>query len=212
MIFLIIGFSLLQAKISRLCGGGRPKLPLGLDQHLNSIPFGLAGFFLGSNLLESVIMCLVSYLFALLGKRLGHGQYYDLATFKDRIISPEKIDFIVRLFYGVDPLTKKVGAQTSYERDFFGLSLTGLVCSLGIAGCTILSGLYWWTIILVLTNTAKGLCYHLCLKYENEARWIMSNIFFIKFDDPKGHTEPSEYLTGFIQGLSIYGLLFSIIF
>jgi len=201
IIFLTLGFSLLFAKLSRMAGGGAPKLPLGLDQWIYAIPYGVAAGFVGT-----YIEIFVSFALAFLGKRLGHGQYFDLGMWT-RTTTAEKIDFIVRIFYGKDINTIQDNVAGNPKRDLFGLSLTGLVVGLGLGITLIINGAILFGILVLLAATAKGYAYYICKHHEITVRKVLSAIG-IKFDEEHGHTEPAEWVTGFIGGLPVFAFIF----
>jgi len=185
-ISIVIISSLAYAWLSRMCGGAPPKLPLGLDQWLYAIPYGVVGFLTGG-----YIWAAVAYATAFIGKRTGHGQYFDLGLNK---IPPgdnvEKVDFIVRLLYGKDE-------GGNFWRDLFGLTLTGVLVSIGAGVGLIFNSHYILGAVILLTGAAKGLAYVIGHK--------LPTIPIPWFDEA---TAVGELLTGLFAGL---GLAFTII-
>lgn len=220
-VILGLAMSWLLGKVSRMAGGGAPKLPLGLDQWIYAIPYGLAGILASIHVKQSIdvfglidlplwgLFGLISYLIAFLGKRLGHGTYFDLATSLKKII-PERIDFLVRPFFGKDPNSVAAGVPGDRDRDLFGLTLTGLVVGLGLIGVLLYVGQPLWALVIGITTAAKGPLYLLSLKHNATVRKVLSKIG-IHMDDPKGHTEPGEWLTGIVGGLGVFSLIFFLI-
>lgn len=214
---LTLALSWLQGKVSRMAGGGAPKLPYGLDQWIYALPYGVAGLIASMHLeqvvdvfgyfdIHAMYVCgLISYGLAFLGKRLGHGQYFDLATYPFRVVA-EKIDFLVRLVFGKDPNTQSDNTPGDRDRDLFGLSLTGLVVGLGLAGVMYYVGSSIWATAILITTAAKGPLYLLSLKQNSIVRKVLGKIG-ISFDDDRGHTEPGEWLTGIVGGLGVWSFI-----
>lgn len=122
----MIGFIIaagLGGWLSRMCGGGKPQLPFGLEQWLYALPYGTVFLF--------NIWGIPAYLAAVAGKRTGHGQYMLLGYgARQPVANDEKLDVIVRFFFGVD-------RGGNYWRCVFGLGVTGLAVTLlpGILFC-----------------------------------------------------------------------------
>lgn len=182
MIFLAIIFVIaaacIGAFISRMCGGGKPDLKYGLDQFIYAVPFFLI------NLPAGVFLALVSYGFAVLGKRTGHGQYLSVGGPRQPPLLDEKLDGIVRFFMGPD-------RGYSVKRDVVGMVVTGLALTLvpGLIHCfteSVVNGL-----LIILSGAAKGGVYYLGrYLHNNVSREIEINVV-------------GEYGIGAIQ----YGLL-----
>ena len=113
---MTIIMALLGGWISRMCGGGWPKLKWGLDQWLYALPYGLV--FLPFAPLASAL----AFVGAFLGKRTGHGQYHGRAGKVVAKDEQERLDFIVRFFFGED--------TGQYWRKQFGLAVTGVAVTL----------------------------------------------------------------------------------
>lgn len=207
---LILSYS--YGKLSRMAGGGKPSLPFGLDAWLWGVPFGIAGSLTDNGLSywifgEPFIGFIIAYCIAVLGKRLGHGQYFDLKTFVGRIIEPEKIDFIVKLFFGRDPQTKYPNKTPSMLRELFGLFLKGVIGVLGLAILLFLEGSLILTILAVIIGgLSMSLTYYIPRKFEKTNRKFLEKIG-VKFDEPKGHTEPAEWNRGIFTGIFIFSLI-----
>ena len=100
--------------ISRMCGGGKPHLPLGLEQFLYALPYGVV-------LYQYPVLAVISYGLAVVGKRMGHGQYIHLGfTGRQIFANDEQVDGVIRFFFGVD-------RGGNYWRCVAGLALTGLI-------------------------------------------------------------------------------------
>lgn len=123
-ILIILCAAIVGAIVSRMCGGGKPKLPYGLDQWIYAIPYAVFQV--------HWLWAVLSYGGAVLGKRTGHGQYFSLAAPRGNPENDEKFDFIVRLFFGHDE-----DGPRRYWRNFFGMTLSGLwpvlIATLGLA-------------------------------------------------------------------------------
>lgn len=133
MILLLILLTLLFAWVSRMCGGGWPSLPWGLDQWVYALPYGL--FSLWACLQSSMSLLLILLLFSLAyfgafaAKRTGHGQYIDLGSWVRKIVG-ERLDFILDWFFDEDPNEVADNVKGSYWRDVAGQALTGFAVSL----------------------------------------------------------------------------------
>lgn len=163
--------------LSRIHGGGKPNLPLGLETWLISLwigvlaylvvdPVGLWGW--GSIFITSAL--------AFLGLRTGHGQYMTMPPmmYLREISTPEKIDPFVSLFFGKDPkLTSTYksgrvlpaiyayGETKAYWRNVFGMSITGLIVTLGLAINLLLHGHPFLGILAALAGAGKSIPYML---------------------------------------------------
>jgi hypothetical protein len=121
--------------------------------------------------------------------RTGHGQYMDMGTWK-KIIKPERIDFLVEIFFGPDPNEFEEG-KGNYWRDFFGLSLQGFLGVLPTSIILICFGNIFACIPLLICGTLKGVAYALSKN--------------ITID-----TEKAEGLRGIFLGLG-YGLTIALL-
>lgn len=179
MIFLIVIFFLqnlvLGAILGRMDGGGPPKTPEWLERSLIMAYFVLAcmpyaGWF---SLLAGV---------GAFGIATGHGSYFLART----IIAtePERLDFIVRLFFGEDPRSaykfehlrgnehysltdtaaidadmKQYGMTKLYWRGAFGMFVTGTLVGLpGVLLC-LYFGAWLPALLLSLTGVVKAAAY-----------------------------------------------------
>lgn len=154
-----------------MCGGGKPKLPFGLDQWVYALPYGLclATF--------SPIGAILSYIAAVGGKRTGHGQYHGRAGYVAPLEEQEQLDFIVKWFFGPD--------TGGYWRKQFGLAITGMAVTLV---CGIAYGIEFDALrgaAIAFSGASKVLAYML-------AYFIYDKIGFRKFKA----TEMGEFFTG----------------
>lgn len=196
VVVAIVG-ALLFGYLSRAIGANKgdliPTWMNPLKDWLYAIPYGVVGYSMGA------IGATLGYAGAFLAKRTGHGQYLDLGTWFG-IIKAEKLDFVIRWFYGEDKNVTQKG-QGDYWRDFTGLVVTGLATSLlsGIVVCLSTS----WTLgfLIILGGAMKGPAYAIGWKYHGY-------VHKEHFSEP---TEIGEFLTGFFAGLPLFytiGILF----
>lgn len=188
-----------------MCGGGLPKLPLGLDQWLYAIPYGVLGFLALLPLIGPIgtpypwwiwIGPILSYMGAFLGKRTGHGQWMDLGSFTG-IIKPERLDFINRLFFGRD-INETLVVKGNYWRDFIGLSISGLAVSLIASICLIIGGHIVAGLLVALGGFLKGFAYMIGWSVNGDSR---TEFLGEHLDEA---TELGEFLTGFFGGFPMF--------
>jgi hypothetical protein len=179
ILFLILIGALLFGKLSRMCGGGSPRLPLGLDQWLYAVPYGVV-----AALAANLWVALGVYLLAVLAKRTGHGQYMDLGTWNTPV-KPERLDPVVSLFYGPDTFD-------NYWRDFCGLVVTGAAVSLGAFLTLLVTGTPLLAFGVLLGGMLKGVAYSIGWRFKESLT--------------EYHVEPTacgEFLTGFFAGVPL---------
>lgn len=176
---LVLFAALIWAWISRMCGGGWPKLPFGLDQWIYAIPHGVLGF------VALGWWGLLAYPVAILGKRTGHGQWFDMGTspaHNDQTgLKPEKLDFIVKWFMGTD--------DGSYRRDFVGMAVSGFFIAIGSVVALFASGHPLLAILVTVGGLCKPVGYAL-------GQWVA----------PRWggeHNEYGEFIAGFIDTLCV---------
>lgn len=107
--------------IARWHGGAWPG-PRGLKNAAWALPFGagVAWGYWGINPWLAAFVGLSAFALCLAGKATGHGQYINYP----KPVTPEKLDFIVRWFFGPDTFTNPY-------RDAFGLVAVGLAAVSG---------------------------------------------------------------------------------
>lgn len=145
------------------------------------------------------------------GISTGHGQYF--LALSEKFVFPEKLDFVVRLFFGKDPRTaphlglyrgvvqqttakkymKEYGLKKLYYRCLFGLGVTGLAVGLPMAGVCIWFGSY----------VAAGLYGSLAL--AKPLAYFIGNKFFYTEDD--AGSAAAEWINGGLRGLVSLGVL-----
>lgn len=149
-------FSGIGGWLSRMCGGGWPKLEYGMDQWLYALPY-FAVFVIDGYTIQNVGFGLLAYLAAVAGTRTGHGQYLSLGRWRQdpkKGQMDEKLDFIVRFFYGYQ-------TRPNRARDIFGLVVTGLAVTL-LAGILLaVQGHFTAGILVVISGALKPLGYML---------------------------------------------------
>lgn len=214
--------------LSRMCGGAPPKLPLGLDQWLYAIPYGVVAYLAVANPSVAIAAAVLSYFGAFLGKRTGHGQWFSLGEVV-KAIEPEKLDFVATAFFGEDPRCfekfksmrgknindytndelaaiyyemVKYGETKLYWRCVFGLGVSGLAVGLLAGGTLIATGHTLAGLVLIVGASLKGFAYPI-------GRWLDVNINSknSEWDEP---TEWGEFLTGLFGWLGITAALVSL--
>jgi hypothetical protein len=168
---LYIAFlALVGAVVYRIRGGLSPWMPRPVDQLIFALPYAVIAakehnrstwWFFGVLIITTIALM------------PGHGQYMDLGTW-NAPVDPERLDFIVQLFFGDDN-------YNNYWRDFFGLAVTGLVVTLPAAISLYKKPVL--AILLFLSGALKAVAYGLS--------------WYLGFE-----TEGGEYLTGLFLWLS----------
>lgn len=184
-------FSSLGGFISRLHGGGFMNVNRWLRNALWSLPFAvLIGLSNGG-----FMLCVLTFVLCFLGKTTGHGQYFLSRTVKK--IEPEKIDFLIKPFFGSDPRTKEgdvslnmagYGMDKLYRRNVTGLCVGGLFSVLG-AVCAMLFISPLCALILATGGALKGAAYMIGYKFASGDDFPLG-------DDFNEDTEIGEFLTG----------------
>lgn len=194
--------------LSRMSGGGWPKLPWGLDQHLWAIPYGILGGGLahygGFGWASTTGAVGLSYLTAFFAKRTGHGTYMTLPYSIKTGLEPERLDFIVKYFFGRDPRfvpkefprdvlvrnIMKYGEKKLMYRNLTGLFVTGMGVSLGAMIVALCTGHPVIAILLFASAGCKTLAYYIGYK-------------IVKDPTKPLQTEIGEILTGIFAGIGI---------
>lgn len=194
LILISIYWIFLGAIWGRIDGGGIAKVSEWVERILVMISF----------VISTATFASVWSLFALIGVAgiaTGHGQWFLSRTIK--AIGPEKLDFIVKLFFGQDPRTKEgykawrddnwinvpdaiveeiaremkaYGDKKLYWRCVFGMFVSGTLVGLP---AFVLCMLYqqWYGVLFLLTGVVKA------------ASYVIGWTFFKS-------TEPAEYING----------------
>lgn len=182
----------LGAVYGRLDGGGIAKVSEWVERSLIMFFFVLACTpFAG-------LWSLLAYA-GVIGIATGHGQYFLARTVKH--ISPERLDFIVRLFFGQDPRTKYTqkdnieaaiaayGNNRLYWRCVFGMFVTGSFVGLPAVIISLCFGAFTPALWLSLTGVVKALAY-------------MTGYALFK------NTESAEYINGAGRNVLCLGAIF----
>lgn len=142
--------------LSRMAGGGWPKLPFGLDQWLLALPYLLFYPVIGWWVIPA-------YLGAVLGLRLGHGRGFDYKLPFKVGSDPEKVEWVI-------PKSLPVSV-----RKFLIMALTGLCVTLILAVLLLAYGYLLPALIVALSGIAKALAYFLPMTEQAE----LSRGFFL---------------------------------
>lgn len=162
MYLSIVSFALLGGWLSRMCGGGPPKLPWGLDQWIYALPYmvvsipavtAIATIF--SNGKISIkhekhwfALAALPYAGAFLGKRTGHGGGIDAGTStKER--DDEALEFLIK------PLHEKI---SEYWYDIILLSVTGVATTF-ITGIFVMCASVPAGLLIIVSGLLKGPAY-----------------------------------------------------
>jgi len=200
----IILLTIFGSAINRWRGSddkSRKYAPHPIPQILLSFPFAYASYAVSWQA-AAIVLVLTVIAFV-----LGHGQYFPQMMAKK--IKPERIDFLVKLFFSDDPRTKdfpmnlqktKQNERAYYDRlindygrdklswrCFTGMALTGLAVTLP-------AGVVTFNPLLAISGILKAPSYVIAMK--------------IKPDDGDKAIEYAEYITGailyFILALYIF--------
>lgn len=187
-----------------MAGGGWPKLPYGLDQHIYALPYAILGgimtWTVGMNPFGILAGSALSYATAFLAKRTGHGQYF--LPFSAQRVEAERLDFLVKLAFGRDPrvvpsnfpldvLRRNItsyGERKLFLRNIFGMFVTGFGVGLGAMAIALYTGYYVVAGLLALSTAAKALSYY---------------IGYLVTKDPNRRTFFGEIITGVLGGIGL---------
>lgn len=205
VVIFILLFALAGGWLSRMAGGGPPKLPWGLDQWLYGLPYALIALpvtapfaaFMGlkeKNSKVALCILLLPYIGAVAGKRTGHGGGIDVGTWTaDR--EDEKLEFIIKPLHGKIP---------EYWYDALLLGVTGIACTL-IASVMVMFVDVWGGLALMLSGSTKAPAYMI-------GWWIYPTGGGKGIPHLNEATAIGEFLTGFfayaILGCVAYRLFF----
>lgn len=197
MIFAVFLCSVIGAVTARMDGGGLIRTHEWVERTLCIAPFvavciPYAGWY-----------SLLAYL-GVVGLLLGHGQYFLNLT--PRFCSPERIDPLVKIFFGEDPRTNKdfegytagvydeyfkslmqkriltYGKNKLYWRCVFGMFIGGSLVGLPAAVLALCFSDIYTALILSTTGFVKSFAY------------MYGHYFF-------NNTESAEYMNGFLRNL-----------
>ncbi|PZQ44866.1 MAG: hypothetical protein DI551_09195 [Micavibrio aeruginosavorus] len=146
----VLTFALLGGWLSRMCGGGPPKLPWGLDQWIYALPYMLISIPATASMIiilynadkaskgkyafvikPPAMIAVAPFVGAFLGKRTGHGGGMDLGTNAKEPghgREPEALEFFILSIHGKIP---------QYWYDALLLAITGFAVTLltGVVIC-----------------------------------------------------------------------------
>lgn len=136
-------FTLLGGILSRLCGSDKYGLPLGLEQWLYALPYGLINIAGGW-------WAIAAFAGAFLGKRTGHGRGMSLKEPMKVGSKPEKLEYLVLWLQD---------KMSTYWYKVLITAVTGLATTLA-AG--IIFAIYqdtFWGIFIALSGLTKAAAY-----------------------------------------------------
>lgn len=139
MIWLCVPF---MAWLSRMSGGGWPKLPYGLDAWILAAPYLLFYPAIGW-------WVILAYLGAVLGVRLGHGRFFDYDLPFKVGSEPEKIEVLID-----DSLAVKT-------QKILGMFLTGWAVTLALGFILNIYGFLLAGFIIYVSGMLKAVAYFL---------------------------------------------------
>lgn len=171
--FSLVLISLLFGWVSRMAGGGPPRLPWVTDQLIYALPYAIIAAPAGP-------WAILAYAGAVLGKLTGHGGGIDLGhSVKGR--DPERLEFLIRFLRG---------RISEYWYDVLLLTVTGLAVTL-LPGVVILLLDPRAGVLIVLSGLLKAPAYMIgwLIYPKGKGRGI---------PHLNGATEIGEFLTGFL--------------
>lgn len=199
-IYLLTLNSLLGGWFARMDGGAPPKTWEWVERSLSISFFIAAAAAAGAGWWSLAAFC------GTLGLATGHGQYFLDRNIK--AIYPERVDFIVRLFFGQDPRTLDTSPQDDYDlfkdrvelygmtklywRNVFGMFCTGSLVGLFTAIIFLSYGHFLPALIISLTGAVKALSYMI-----GEAGRSLN--FKTGIEHLEWGSEVSEFLNGFLR-------------
>lgn len=192
LICLLPIMAVIGAITGRMDGGGIVKTPEIVERLLCIALFPIACLFIAP------VWWIVAFA-GIFGLATGHGQYFLARVNKQ--IEPEKVDFIVKLFFGDDPRTEfetSAAARSTYMeiygmtklywRCVFGMFVTGSLVGLPAAILAFSFGHIIPGILFASTGLAKALAYIIGYELWEE-------------------TEKAEYINGAFRNLLAWGAL-----
>jgi hypothetical protein len=219
-------FALVMGMVSRMAGGAKPKLPLGLDQWIYGIPYGAITWFATTfvewrDWIEYTVI-LLAYLGGVFSKRMGHGDWMNLPYSIKKLKKREWGDPILSLFFGRDPrhLTKSnataladiktYGEKKLYYRNLAGLAMSGIFPALIAAIPLTVAGFWIGGLAMIVGGAMKVVSYAVPWKIAPSGRfpwWVNHNSpnYEYKFfrDEFSEATQFGEYFTGFFGAIGI---------
>lgn len=142
-IIAVLLFCVTGGWVSRMAGGAKPKLPLGLDQWIYALPYGLI-------CLPAGWWALAGYGGAFGGKRTGHGRGISLKEKMKESAEPEKLEYLILW------LEDKM---STYWYKVLVLAITGLAVSLAAGVVVAVTMDLFWGVFLALSGLSKAPAY-----------------------------------------------------
>lgn len=139
MIWLTIPY---MTWLSRMGGGGPPRLLWGLDQWLLGVPYLIFYPQIG-------YWAILGYLGAVLGLRLGHGRFFNYGLPFKAGSEPEKVEVLI-------PQSLPIKWQK-----ILGMTYTGLAVTLLVSILLLAQGQWMPSMLLGISGAAKCLAYFL---------------------------------------------------
>jgi len=183
---------LLGAFLSRWHGGGYFNAPKAVKNAAWATIPSVLVFFAYYDAQMPFLACastLVCFPLCLAGIATGHGQYFSLGKVI-KPIKPEKLDFIVSLFFGRDPRTKNVlnflrevesyGMNKLMRRCTFGLSVTGFASVSGFVLMMLPIDPYAAIMVLIM-GLMKPWGYHVGYALDMERPNVLGELLFGAF-------------------------------
>lgn len=186
----LLPLCVLGGLFARMDGGGKPVTPE-IVERLLCISFFVAAVFSIEPWAAPVA------LLGIFGLSTGHGQYF--LSMMARAVDGERLDFIVRLFFGDDPRThirylsfrgskwsaapqgmkdilkmelEQYGEKRLFWRCMFGMFITGSLVGLPAAIVALCYGHVFSAICLASTGLVKALAYFIAQPKTEPAEWI----------------------------------------
>lgn len=226
-----------MTQVSRMCGGGKPKMPFGLDQWLYGIP---AAVLAGGAMYASSKYGFADWQFSaitgavlvltMIFKRMGHGQYMNLPFGLGKVTTPESIEFLLKPIFGEDPRTRdswtklsyprrekdieRYGENKLYLRNFTGLGIVGLLPALPLALVLgFVCNLWILALLTLIGGFGKALVYDFSWRLfpSGKADWYIDpeapDYKYEWKNDWDTATDFGEGLTGTIQAVFLIPLI-----
>lgn len=151
-----IFLAIVGAVIYRVRGGLAPALPRPFDQLIFALPYAAISYKLsGRNIWWFIgVISLTTAAVA-----SGHGSFMDLGRV-NYPVSPERLDFIVRLVFGTDTFD-------NFWRDGFGLAVTGMAVTLPCSICIAIHKRHALAAMLLLSGALKFPAYYIGWEFSN---------------------------------------------
>lgn len=195
----IFAFLMAYGYTRRISGGGWPKIPRPFSQLLQSAPQTALAFFVGKYFAEAneythslyvgIACAVVTFIPLFWSKITGMGQYIGIGNYPIQYSTAEKIDVLIRPFFGNDPrivssegvafifngipqlkenLAQDIqayGVKKLAWRNITGFNVLGLISGIGFFFTLLFVGMPVLAVISLLLAGSQGFVYALCWKY-----------------------------------------------